>query len=341
MDKVTIRDVAAAAGVSRQTVSRVLNDKPDVATETRKRVKEVIDRLGYRPSSIARSLTQGRTYTLGVVSYGVEYYGPLNTLVGIEHQANELGYTLHLSLAHSPSEAGPEILQDMLSYHVDGILWLVSEMGNRRDWNQREVCELPVPVVFLDTKPCPDLSVVNVDNRRGGYLATNHLLDQRNRCVGLITGPTAWWSARQRKAGWEDAHEAAGLVADRDLIVEGAWSASSGERGLHRLIEKRPDVDAVFACNDQMALGALKAARALGRQVPEDLGIVGFDDVPEAPFFLPPLSTVRQDLDQMGRSAVKELGRLIEASHQGRADVEPRTILLQPQLIVRDSSVAR
>lgn len=339
MEKVTIRDVAAKAGVSRQTVSRVLNDKPDVAKETRQRVLEVIDRLGYRPSSIARSLTQGRSYTLGVVSYGVQYFGPSQTLVGIEHQANEMGYTLHLRLVQQPAESGVQILYDMLSYHVDGIIWAVSEIGNNRDWAEREICNLNVPVVFLDMRPCPSLSVVNIDNQRGGYLATKHLCDQGYQRVGLITGPLDWWSAQQRKAGWQDALEKAGSQVEESLIVEGTWSAASGERGLRRLLEQRPDVDAVFACNDQMALGALKTTREMGLRVPQDLAIVGFDNVPEAPFFSPPLSTMRQDLDELGRSAVQELGRLIEAGQQELEDIRPKTILLQPELIVRQSSI--
>ena len=340
MGKVTIRDVAAAAEVSRQTVSRVLNDKPDVAKETRERILRVIEELGYRPSSLARSLTQGRSHTLGVVSYGVQYFGPSHTLVGIEHQANDMGYTLHLSLVREPKMSGVEILHDMLSYHVDGIIWAVSDIGNNRDWTEQEICNLNVPVVFLDTRPCPNLSVVNIDNRRGGYLATKHLLDQGSQRIGLITGPLDWWSAQQRKAGWQDAIEEAGRPVEETLLVEGTWSAASGERGLRRLLEQHPKVDAVFACNDQMALGALKATRELALQVPEDLALVGYDDVPEAPFFSPPLSTVRQDLDELGRCAVRELGRLIDARQEELADVERRTILLQPELIVRASSVA-
>jgi LacI family transcriptional regulator len=339
MTKVTIREVAAAAGVSRQTVSRVLNNKPDVAKETRRRILKVIEELEYRPSSLARSLTQGRSFTLGVASYGVQYFGPSHTLVGIEHQANEMGYTLHLSLVQEPTQSGVQLLHDMLSYHVDGIIWAVSEIGNNRDWAEKEICNLDVPIVFLDMRPCPNLSVVNIDNRTGGYRATKHLLDQGYRHVGLITGPLDWWAAQQRKSGWQDALEKAGMPVEGTLVVEGTWSAASGERSLRRLLKQRPDLDALFACNDQMALGALKATREMGLRVPEDLALVGYDDVPEAPFFSPPLSTIRQDLDRLGRCAVQELGRLIEAKQAEQMDVEPATILLQPELIVRESSV--
>jgi DNA-binding LacI/PurR family transcriptional regulator len=339
MAKATIRDVASAAGVSRQTVSRVLNDKPDVAKETRQRVLEVIDRFGYRPSSIARSLTQGRSFTLGVVSYGVQFFGPSHTLAGIESQANEMGYTLHLSFVRQPAESGVQFLHDLISYHVDGIIWAVSEIGGNRGWVEEELGRSTVPVVFLDMRPGPNLSVVNVENRAGGYIATKHLLDRGCRKIGLITGPLDWWSAQERRAGWCDALREAGLTANDALVVEGTWSAASGERGFRRLLEQCPEVDAVFACNDQMALGVLKAARELGRRVPEDLAVVGFDDVPEAPFFCPSLSTMRQDLNELGRSAVRELGRLIDARQQDQPEVEPRTIFLQPELIVRGSSV--
>jgi LacI family transcriptional regulator len=338
MGKITIRDVAAAAGVSRQTVSRVLNNKPDVAKETRQRVLDVIDELGYRPSSLARSLSHGRSYTLGIVTYGLQYFGPAHTLVGIEHQANEMGYRLHLSMIKRPAESGVQALHDMLSYRVDGILWAVTEIGDNRHWAEREIRDLEVPVIFHDMRPSPGLSVVNIDNHQGGYLATKHLLDQGYQHVGLITGPRGWWAASERKSGWQQALEEAGLCPEKDLIVEGTWSAASGERGLHRLLEQRPDVDALFACNDQMALGALKATRTMGLDVPQDLAIVGYDDIPEAPFFSPPLSTIRQDLHELGRRAIRELDRLIDARQQEEQDIEPRTILLQPELIVRESS---
>ena len=338
MSRTTIRDVAAVAGVSYQTVSRVLNNKPDVAEETRQRVLEVIEQLGYQPSSIARSLTQGRSYTLGVVSYGVEFYGPANTLSGIEHQANELGYTLLLSLMRHPETSGVQVLRDMLSYYVDGIVWAVSGIGDSREWTEKEMSHLSIPVVLLDMPPSPHLSIVNVDSRRGGYMATRHLLDQGYQTIGLIAGPLDWWAARQRKLGWQEALEEAGLAIEDSLVVEGTWSAASGERGLGRLLEQHPSVDAVFASNDQMALGVLKAARETGRRVPEDLAVVGFDDIPEAAFFCPPLSTVRQDLDELGRCAVRELGRMIEARQRGEAAVDPISISLQPELIVRESS---
>jgi LacI family transcriptional regulator len=337
--RVTIREVAEQAGVSTQTVSRVLNHRPDVAPATRQRVQEIIDRLGYQASNIARSLVQGRSFTLGVVCWGLEYFGPLSTISGIEQEASELGYVLLLSLIRQPgnSDVGP-LLRDMLARQVDGVVWAVPEIASNRDWIEEQYSRLPVPVVFLSMRPRPGLSVVAVDNRAGGRMATKHLLDVGYENVGLITGPLTWWEARQRQSGWQDALQQAGIPIQDNLVVEGDWQAPSGERGLHRLLEQRPDVDAAFISNDQMALGALQAARKLGVRVPEDLALVGFDDIPESVYFHPPLSTVRQDMVELGRCAVRELGRTIEATQQGQADVEPKTILLKPELIVRESS---
>ena len=336
--RVTIKQVAREARVSTQTVSRVVNNRPDVAPETRQRVLQVIDKLGYRPSNIARSLIQGRSCTLGVVGYGLEYFGPSRTLSGIERQANELGYSLLLSLIRQPEKNDVEqILLELLSRYVDGIVWAVPEIGNNRDWTQQGIPYLPVPVVFLSTQPRPNQSVVAVDNRSGGRMATKHLLDQGYQNIGLITGPLDWWEARQRQLGWQDALKE--VTTENNLVVEGDWTAESGERGLRQLLEQRPDMDAVFVCNDQMALGALQAARQMGVLVPEDLALVGFDDIPESAYFYPPLSTVRQDMVELGRRAVRELGRMIEASQQDKAVVEPKAILLQPQLIIRESSI--
>lgn len=318
----------------------MINDRPDVAAETRQRVLEVIDCLGYQPSHIARSLIQGRSFTLGVVGWGLEYFGPSRTLSGIEQQASELGYALLLNLVRQPERSDVELLlRELLSRYVDGIVWAVPEIGSNRDWMRKETLQPSVPVVFLSMQPQPDLTVAAVDNRSGGRMATKHLLDQGHQNVGLITGPLAWWEACQRQCGWQDALREAGIPIEDNLIVEGDWMAASGERGLRRLLEERPEIDAVFVSNDQMALGALQAARQMGLRVPEDLALVGFDDIPEAAYFCPPLSTVRQEMVEIGRRAVRELGRMIEAIQQGKAVLEPSTILLQPQLIIRESSV--
>ena len=337
--RVTIKQVAKESGVSVQTVSRVINNHPDVSSETRRRVEKVASQLMYRPSHIARTLIQGRSCTLGVVGAGLEYYGPSRTLAGIQKQADELGYIPLLTLVRQPEQSNVERLVDeLLSRHVDGILWAVPEIAANREWVKREINQFPVPVVFLNMEPHPDLSVVAIDNRKGGYMATQHLLARGYRRIGLITGPLSWWEARQRKLGWQDALREAGIAIQDRMMVEGNWSQASGEQGLRRLIEQYPDVHAIFVGNDQMALGALRVAPELGRQVPQDIALVGFDDIPESAYFHPSLSTVKQDTDELGSRAVRELVRMVETSQQGAEEVESKTVLLQPQLIVRASS---
>ena len=341
--KTTIKHVAQEAGVSTQTVSRVINQRPDVAPETRSRVQGVIDRLGYQPSYVARSLIQGRSFTLGVVAYGLDYFGPSRTLSGIEKQANELGFTLLLSLIRQPdpTEHTPKrLLRDMLARHVDGIIWAVPDIGTNRAWIEKEIPGLPVPVVFLSMEPRQGLSVVAIDNQYGGCLATEHLLAHGYHKVGHVTGPLDWWEARQRQLGWQDALENAGMEVEGDLIAVGNWSAESGMRGLRHLLEQHPNVEAVFFGNDQMALGGIRAAHQLGLRIPEDVAIIGFDDIPESAYFCPPLSTVRQPIFDLGAHAVRELTRRIEASQLGDVGVQPRASLIKPQLVIRESSTA-
>lgn len=339
--RVTIRQVAQAAGVSTMTVSRVLNDKPDVSSGTRRMVKEVIAELGYQPSHAARSLSQGQSCSIGVVAYGIEYFGPSRAVSGIEKQASELGYTPLLYLMRQPeSNNVAGILADLTSRHVDGIIWAVPEIGGNRSWVERQIPELPVPLVFLSMTPQPGLSVVGVDNYQGGRMAAQHLLDQGYQHIGQIAGPLLWWEAKERFRGCHDALVLAGVNLNEKQVVSGTWSAASGLRGLNRLLELHPKVDAVFVSNDQMALGALLAARERGLRVPDDLAIIGFDDLPEAAFFQPPLTTISQPLFDAGSEAVNELHRLIEIGQQEETEAEARRILLQPELVVRESTAA-
>jgi LacI family transcriptional regulator len=177
-----------------------------------------------------------------------------------------------------------------------------------------------------------------LDNRLGGRLATEHLIQQGYQCIGIITGPGNWWEARERLEGWREALKAAGRSYNEKLVVEGDWNAPSGEAGLQALLDRNPEMDAVFVSNDQMSLGALQATRCLGLRVPDDLGLVGFDDIPEAAYFYPPLTTVRQDTRKLGAMAVERINTLIQARHEGGTS-EASTSWLAPSLVVRKSSV--
>jgi len=338
--RVTIKHVAQEAGVSTQTVSRVINERPDVAPETRQRVLEIIQQKGYQPSELARSLIQRRSYTLGVVTAGLKYLGPSRTLNGITTKAEELGYALLLKeLPRFTTNEIQPLIQFLLARHIDGILWAVPEIGDNRAWVEGGLAGIPVPIVFLTMHACPGIAVVSIDNYLGGTLATQHLLEQGHRHIGHICGPLDWWETRQRKQGWQDAMKKAGLDADDHHWAEGNWSSASGEAAFQQLLQSYPEMDAVFVANDQMALAVLQIASRLRRRVPQDLAVVGFDNIAESAYFWPSLTTVNQDQHELGCQAVQELVNGIEAIHEGKETSEPQTLLLSPALIVRESSI--
>jgi LacI family transcriptional regulator len=338
--KVTIKDVAIAAGVSHQTVSRVMNNRPDVARETRLRVLKVIEQLNYQPSAIARSLSRRHSYTLGVVTAGLKYIGPSRTLNGITRQAEDLGYGLILKeLPSFHTTSIKPILDFLVSRQVDGIIWAVSEIGANRDHLQSQLNDLSIPMIFLTMEARENMFIVAVDNYLGGRMATEHLLEQGFRNVAHISGPLEWWEARQRKTGWHDALIEAGIPPSEHHWASGDWSSPSGKAAMAQILDNFPDIDAVFIGNDQMALGALHHACKCGIKVPDELAFVGFDNLPESEFFWPSLTTVRQNLRQLGNIAVQELVRIIEVNRQGEETIEPKIITLQPELIVRQSSI--
>jgi LacI family transcriptional regulator len=336
----TIRDVAAAAGVSHQTVSRVLNNRPDVAESTRQHVLRVIEELEYQPSAIARSLIHQRTLTLGVVTAGLDYAGPSRTLNGITEQTERMGYALMLKeLPRFDTQDLEPLFRSLISRRIDGILWAVAEVGDNRAWVRKQMDNLPVPTVFLTMEARSDVPIVAIDNYAGGCMATEHLLELGFQNIGHISGPLDWWEARQRKSGWRDSLLAAGVPQASLHSVEGDWSSASGEQAIDRLLAEYPEMDAVFVGNDQMALSVLQMACRRKIKVPQELAVVGFDGLPETAHYWPPLTTVYQDQQSLGRVAVEELVRMIESSEKATDKTEPETILLQPELIVRASSM--
>jgi LacI family transcriptional regulator len=326
--------------VSTKTVSRVVNNQGEIRKETRERVQAAIEQLDYRPNVLARSLIHKRTNTLGVVAWGIDFFGPSCTVVGIEQQAHQLDYSLFLNLMDRPDGGDSEhVLDTLITHRVDGIIWAVPEVGDNRSWLESIKLEQLPPIVFLSMKPRPGLVVVAVDNFFGAKQATQHLVDQGRRKIGIITGPLTWWEARERYAGWENVMHKANLATPPSLVVEGEWTATSGEQGLQILLNQEPDIDAVFASSDQIALGALGTAHRLGRQIPRDLAIVGFDNIPESACYWPPLTTVYQQLIDVGRIAVQTLHRMIEANRQLKTPDEATVTLVKPELIVRASSL--
>jgi LacI family transcriptional regulator len=336
---VTLQDVARLAKVSAKTVSRVVNNQGEISGPTRQRVQAAIEQLGYRPNFLARSLVSQRSHTLGVVCSGLEYFGPSHTLTGVEQRSYELGYSLLFSLLPNAQETNVQpVLDGFVARRVDGIIWAVSEIGDNRAWIRPEVLASLPPIVFVTMQPRPEFSIVVVENQAGAVQATRHLVDLGRRKIGTISGPLLWWEARERLEGFRSTLERAGLEVTPAQIVEGDWTAASGKRGMQRLLEQYPQLDAVFVANDQMALGALGVAHQAGKRIPEDIAFVGFDNIPESDCFWPPLTTVEQHLFDVGGAAVQMLHQLVETQQSGQADPIPQVRILEAELCVRESS---
>ena len=336
----TIKEVASVAGVSTQTVSRVINKRPDVSPETRERVQNVIEQLGYRPSALARSLIQQRSYTLGVVTAGLRFIGPSRTLSGITSAAEEKGYSLLLKeLPQFDTTDITPIFQALHDRHVDGIIWAVPEVGQNRDWINHSSLETGTPMVYLAMEPRNDILVVSINNFLGARLAVSHLLDQGYRHIGHVAGPMDWWEAQQRMTGWKDTLREAGNESKNDHWAEGNWSSASGAQAIEKLFVQYPQMDSVFVGNDQMALGVMQVAAQKGLLIPDDLGIVGFDNIPESAYFSPPLTTIQQDQYEIGKVAVEQIIQIIESNLEGLELVTSNSFVLSPTLIVRQSSL--
>jgi LacI family transcriptional regulator len=343
--KITIREVAKQAGVSIKTVSRVINGQGEISQETRLRVQAVIDALGYRPNILARSLVSQRSRMLGVVAWGLDHFAPSRLVMGIEGRASELGYALFLHLISHPTDAGGErILNTLADHRVDGIIWAIPEVGDNHAWIRcASLANLP-PIVFLSAEPCAGIDTLAVDNRKGAELAVRHLVEQGCSKIGLISGPPGWWETRERMAGWRDALVRAGLQPHERFVVQADWSVEAGMQAMERLLVQAPDVEAVFASSDDIALGALTAAQCAGRRIPEDLTLVGFDNIPQSAYFQPPLTTIDQPLGRTGRASVDLLLERIAARRAGAEPADSyvsRQSQMQPRLVVRASSIKR
>ncbi|HEY4827670.1 MAG TPA: LacI family DNA-binding transcriptional regulator [Solirubrobacteraceae bacterium] len=321
-------DVGRLAGVSHQTVSRVINGSPHVRPETRDRVLAAMEELGYRPNSVARALVTGRSRTLGVVSFDTTLYGPASTLFGIERAAHEAGYFIIVaSLKALDRSSVTDAVERLRRQGVDGILVIAphEEAGDALLHTHADV-----PLVAVEAGPDDGVAVIAVDQIAGAVSATQHLLDLGHKTVWHISGPPNFVESRQRRDGWRAALAAAGAEAPEPLV--GDWSPRAGYE-LGRRLSADPSVTAVFVANDQMALGVLRATHESGRAVPGELSVVGFDDIPEAAYFLPPLTTIRQDFIEMGRRSLQLLLDTIESD--GRTDSGS---LVPPELIVRAST---
>lgn len=337
--KITIKDVAKAAGVSTQTVSRVLNNRPDVSPETREWVTKVIREMGYAPNIIARSLSSGKTNTVGVVGFGLEYYGPAKVITGIEKKAAEYGYSVMLALLDQFNrESIEKVLTQFIAQQVIGIIWAIPGFTDSMDLVESAVEALEIPVILLNRYPLKRKIVLSVDNRDGARQAVRHLQQQDYQNIGIITGPLTWWEAQERLAGWQEVMRAGGKEGHSRMVFEGDWTVESGDCGFEALYAANPDLDAIFVSNDQMSLGVIQAANRNGLKIPADLGIVGFDNVPESKFYFPALTTVHQPARKLGGLAVTRLDECIHSKNI-EGYIQDGKNLVIPELIVRESSL--
>jgi LacI family transcriptional regulator len=330
--RITLGDVARRAGVSSQTVSRVVNRHPYVSEETRRRVLDTIRALDYRPNRAARSLATQRTCMLGIITYGINHYGPAQMVSNVERTAKARGYGVSFSTINTVSrEDVRDAIETLGGRAVDGLVLITPVLGLSHD-DLAQLCG-DVPFVQIDTEMAARVPSVIIDQRYGSQLATQHLIDLGHCRIGEISGPLYWFSGLARHESWRETVIAAGL--EPGLSVEGDWTARSGYHAACRLLDEGAEFTALVVGNDQMALGAIRALRERRRRVPADLSVVGFDDIPEAAYFEPPLTTVRQDFAALGEQSVEYLVALID---------NPQTPLhqrvLHPNLVIRDSARA-
>ena len=331
----TQEDVAREAGVSRATVSYVINNRTDgnvrISEETRCRVLEAIEELGYRPNVLARSLRQGQTHTIGMIV--PDNTNPFFAEVarGVEDTSFEQGYSV--ILCNSDGDLDKELLYTnvLAEKRVDGILFVAAGMSTEH------ICALQerrMPVVVVD-RDIPDVAVDSVmtANERGGWLATRHLIELGHRHIGCIAGPSDVTPSAERVTGYRQALRETGILVDEALIVKGDFQYESGYQAARQLLSMEDPPTAIFACNDLMAIGTVSAAVRLGRQVPADLSVVGFDDVPLASFANPALTTIVQPKYEIGVVAATMLLERMQDP-----DRPPHRKMLDTELVVRQST---
>lgn len=325
-------DVAREAGVSHITVSRVINGHPSVRPETRARVEAAIQKLGYRRNSVARALKSRRSSTIGVVIVGSDLFELPRILLGVETAAKEAGYWVSLASRQGESTTADltETLQRLTDQSVEAIA-VVADRPAAVEALSGLSLGVPVAVVMSGSVPNPDLGFVEVDQELGARLAVRHLLGLGHRDIAHLTGALRTFDARARVDGWRAELAAAGAEG---VLLEGDFSAESGFRLAHELCEHESGPPtAVFAGNDQMAMGVLAAFAERGVRVPQDVSVVGFDDMKGAGYLVPALTTVRQDFAHLGRSAIELLMRMLDGA-------PPQRQHLTPRLVVRRSTAA-
>lgn len=327
---ITIADVAQKAGVSKQTVSRVINEKPDVAPHTRSHIKAIIKSLGYTPDPIARSM-KGQTHTIGCITPNLTDVNFSSIVQAAQNEAYKHGYFVLIGSAQSEYDV-PPLLNEMISRRVDGLL-VINPRDDQRYRHFLPLIEADTPIVYIKNSPVDEpVSAICLDDEMGGFIATEYLLSLGHRKIVTILGPENEECTQDRLAGYLRGLHTAGIQVDHRLIVHGDWSAKSGKIALGKLYDYAAHFTAIFAQNDHMALGAMQAIKQAGLRIPHEISIIGYDDLPLSSFFDPPLTTIHQPMALFGEVAVQHL---IDAIN--KSDNQPEVIRLEPTLIARES----
>lgn len=325
--KSNIYDVAKLAGVSHQTVSRVLNNHPSVKPATREKVEVAISELQYRPNQAARQLVTSQSHMIGILIAGSELYGPWAILNAMEREARLEGYAvISISILPDSPESWREGIEQLRNLEIDGVITIAL---SNRIIKEVEKSLTSATIVIVDTEPNKKFDAVNIENFSGGKIATEHLINLGHKNIVHITGPSDGYEGEQRLQGYEDAMRTAKLKPD---VVQGDWSIETGYAIGNEIASRKVRPTAIFTSNDHQALGVIKALNENKIRVPNDMSIVGFDNIPEAPYFAPALTTVHQDFAQLGKLAVERM--LIQLK-------EPTThqaLTITPTLIVREST---
>lgn len=330
--RATIRDIADLAGVSIATVSRVLNGRPDVAPDTREQVLQVVRQHGFSTNRGARGLSSGRTGIVGLTLPLVNdaYFGPI--LGGASEALYEQDMRIMLAPTLHEHDREVSLLERLMRGTTDGAILILPEESTEELIHLQEQ---GFPFVVVDPREAPPEGIPSVSamHAAGAKLATEHLLGLGHRRIGVVTGPTGWYANEERFVGYRAAMAAAGILPDESLVALGDWSIPSAERAAEQLLVGDDRPTAIFAFNDNGAIGTLNVARRLGLHVPDDLSICGFDDTFQAQIVSPALTTVRQPLAELGRMGVSLLARLIEGQRLDALRIE-----LSTTLVVRDST---
>jgi DNA-binding LacI/PurR family transcriptional regulator len=326
----TLHEVAARAGVSHQTVSRVVNDSPRVAEQTRARVLRAVEELDYKPNKAARNLVSKRSTLIGVITFATHFYGPAHILTSIDQAARNFGYKILLASLLNPSpERIDAAARELIAHGVEG---MIVNVPIELDPIKIHPSFRGVPTVIMDANGKNRIATVTLDNEAGTRMATQHLVQLGHTKIACVSGILRWRCGRLRQQEWRRTLHELGLASGP--TVEGDWSAEGGYRATKELLESgRDQFTAIVASNDQLALGALRALHEAGLEVPRDVSIVGFDNIPEAAFFYPPLTTIDHAFDAVSRHSLEYLIEIIRDP-----TTLPKHRNIVPTLVCREST---